>query len=95
MMEGLVIVGQAVLIIWLLIQLGVNTHNLNHRIDRASRHLERTKEPEDPKPICGCSHHQCFHDESGCKSARRYDGETLVCGCLRYAGPEVLPTVLP
>lgn len=49
---------------------------------------------EDPKPICGCDHHQCFHDESGCGAQGRND-YTPPCGCKRYTGPEALPTVLP
>jgi hypothetical protein len=58
---------------------------------------------EEPKAICGCSHHQCFHDETGCGKSelvtevRRndFDRQIVPCGCKRYTGPEQLPQVIP
>lgn len=100
---GFVIVVQTVVIIWLLVLLGMTSGGLKKRIDRASWHLQtidKSKEPEEPKAICGCEHHHCFHDESGCGYDRtRYSNDgtpnTVTCGCKRYTGPEPLPTVLP
>lgn len=103
-MTGLILIGQAIVIIWLLILLGKTTGDLKRRIDRASRHLEATDKPEEPKPICGCGHHSCFHDDDSCSkgetlSWRNPDGnwEKRVegCGCKRYTGPEPLPKVIP
>jgi len=62
---------------------------------------------DEPKPICGCTHHQCFHDENGCGHVwvsrvqfdvvgrALNDGDAITCGCKRYTGPEQLPTVIP
>ena len=55
--------------------------------------------PEDPEPICGCKHHLCFHDDSGCnadgKSVYVIDRYELIhCGCKGYIGPEMLPKVI-
>jgi hypothetical protein len=54
----------------------------------------------DPEPICGCGHHHCFHDETGCANLDRlWVSEQGIwtyaksCGCKRYTGPEPLPTV--
>lgn len=60
------LVAQSIVIIWLLVLLGMTTGGLKRRIDRASRHLEMIDRPEEPKPICGCGHHHCFHNEEGC-----------------------------
>ena len=56
----------------------------------------------EPKPICGCEHHQCFHDEDGCGYIRTWqsalnhgDDYESRCGCKRYTGPEPLPQVIP
>ena len=57
--------------------------------------------PEDPEPICGCKHHACFHDDSGCNANgdRTYNQNSQAysyarCGCRGYIGPEVLPKVI-
>lgn len=58
------------------------------------------------QPVCGCGHHQCFHDENGCgkTDSSSYFYPTLnhpeplppvSCGCKRYTGPEHLPMVIP
>lgn len=65
-MLALILIAQSVWIIWLFVLMTISTGSLKKRIDRASRHLEMTNQPEDPKPICGCGHHQCFHDERAC-----------------------------
>lgn len=60
----------------------------------------------DPEPICGCTHHHCFHDENGCGQVKSYfhysdnrgipsDQTDVQCGCKRYTGPEPLPQVIP
>jgi len=85
--------------VWILLMF-----QLRHRQDRLEsglNRLEMTPPAEDPQPICGCEHHQCFHDESGCgNQSNMYNGrsgqyEIIPCGCKRYTGPEALPTVLP
>jgi len=45
----------------------------------------------------GRTHHQCFHNETGCGHTwfARSDLPPITCGCKRYTGPEPLPTVLP
>ena len=44
------------------------------------------------QPICGCGHHACFHEErSGC---HHKDEEAVECGCVKYTGPEYLPTFI-
>jgi len=99
-MMALVLVAQLV-IIWVLINMSLSISSLKKRINRASRHLEMTDKPEDPKPICGCQHHQCFHDENGGGCGYNHnkynDGawKSFACNCKRYTGPEALPTVLP
>jgi hypothetical protein len=59
-----------------------------------------------PKPFCGCTHHHSYHDpETGkCNAgihgqALEFDGydrpikwELATCPCLRYSGPEPMPT---
>ena len=57
--------------------------------------------PEDPEPepICGCKHHLCFHDDSGCNAGGKQvyvidHYELTTCGCKAYIGPEVLPKVI-
>ncbi len=65
-----------------------------------------TQEPyKEPEPICGCTHHQCFHDENGCGQITTYFNyasslnerteRDVKCGCKRYTGPEPLPQVIP
>jgi hypothetical protein len=55
--------------------------------------------PEEPQAICGCKHHQCFHDETSCgATVSDPDGFPVrdgKCGCKRYTGPDQLPTVIP
>ena len=50
---------------------------------------QRPKPVEDPKPICGCSHHASFHDDDGCHYLHMddYGREEHRCGCVRYIGP--------
>jgi hypothetical protein len=62
--------------------------------------------PESPKPVCGCGHHYAMHDpKTGeCNVAvkgapvkwDRWDNpikwEMTGCACLRYTGPEPLPS---
>lgn len=59
---------------------------------------------EEPKAICGCEHHHCFHDEDGCghvSQVRTFDTfrfeyyKNTRCKCKRYTGPEPLPRVIP
>jgi hypothetical protein len=61
-----------------------------------------------PKPFCGCSHHHSYHDpQTGrCNAtvagqALRFDRweapikwEMVQCPCLRYSGPEPMPTYI-
>jgi hypothetical protein len=105
-MIGYFLILQSVVILWLLIQLGRTTGGLKKRIDRASRHLELTDKPKEPKAICGCEHHHCFHDEEGggCDHTsliKAFDAfgiehhKAVRCKCKRYTGPVPLPTVIP
>jgi hypothetical protein len=62
--------------------------------------------PGQPEPVCGCGHHYAEHDpETGeCNvsergepvkwggSGRAVKWEWLDCTCVRYSGPEPLPT---
>ena len=63
---------------------------------------------EDPKPVeavCGCTHHYSFHDPKtgACMASVAVDKysekgkqvgvEHLPCACVRYTGPEPLPTL--
>jgi hypothetical protein len=61
---------------------------------------------EAPKPVCGCHHHHSYHDpETGRCNALvngqpvKFDKfedpikwEQVPCACLRYSGPEPMPT---
>jgi hypothetical protein len=61
-----------------------------------------------PRPVCGCTHHYSMHDpETGaCNEVvngkpLRFDRfeepiqwEQVGCACLRYSGPEPLPTYI-
>ena len=57
----------------------------------ARRRLARPALPE-VQPICGCTHHASYHDETGCHfiDLEGYRQETE-CGCRKYMGPEPLP----
>lgn len=92
------------LVIWLILMI-----LLQRRINRLDRRINREfatptvtyrLENPDPQPICGCKHHQCFHDENGCggmdvhRNSNGYNDQ-VDCGCKRYAGPEQLPKVIP
>lgn len=76
-----------------------------NRIDRRSGEqriiYQQLPESQDPQPVCGCKHHQCFHDENGCGKTDTWasygttDTAWQPCGCKRYTGPEPLPTVIP
>jgi hypothetical protein len=84
---------------------------LSRRVSRLNKRLDETRaavrtpvfQIQDPKPVCGCGHHQCFHDENSCAKVeyhtwdRRdsYERALVPCGCKRYTGPEQLPTVIP
>lgn len=56
---------------------------------------------KDVKPVCGCGHHQSFHDPNtgGCHSMMRVpnsmsrDSYYTTCTCRQYSGPEPLPEV--
>ena len=59
-----------------------------------------------PRPVCGCSHHHAYHDAETGKCNATVNGQALQfddydfpvkwelvqCPCLRYSGPEPLPT---
>lgn len=54
--------------------------------------------PKPARPICGCKHHVSYHDGSrGCHAQVRLKGidgwlgDTEVCECRKYTGPEPLP----
>jgi hypothetical protein len=62
----------------------------------AARHAELN-----PGPICGCGHHVSFHaaeDKGGCQHVEvvrgEYHNDTTEhsCGCVKYVGPEPVPT---
>jgi hypothetical protein len=98
-MTLLVIVVQSLAIIGMFVLYMLCLRDLQ-RIQRRSKMI--TEEPyEEPEAICGCTHHQCFHDETGCgHNSRIYEGystqpKILSCGCKKYMGPEHLPKVLP
>lgn len=58
---------QAALIIFIMIMGILMTRRISRLESHAVvRYHELPSAPEDPKPICGCEHHQCFHDENGC-----------------------------
>lgn len=80
-----------------IIVLAITAFWITLRINRLNKRLDRhiyqeAPEIENPKPVCGCGHHQCFHDDNGCgHTTDGFDG----CGCKRYTGPEPLPTIIP
>lgn len=89
MMEAVIDVMQWLVIIYLMVVLFFITRKLG-RLQRSWEAPVRymlPRTPEEPKAVCGCDHHQCFHDENGCGSSW--------CGCKRYMGPEHLPEVIP
>jgi hypothetical protein len=65
----------------------------------------RRREPDLPKPVCGCTHHHSMHDpQTGkCNAAvevGRYNAsggwvgkDYHPCACLSYSGPVPLPSV--
>jgi len=70
---------------------------LTRRVNRQPAVIVPQVPYKEPEPICGCTHHHCFHDDNGCgQKAVRYDGTMVIaCGCKRYTGPEPLPQVIP
>lgn len=94
-MTAFIFVFEIAMIIWLVIMSFLNAR----AIRRAPTPTVQPESYQDPKPICGCEHHHCFHDENGCGHTYNwYDiniWKIVTCGCKRYTGPQPLPTVLP
>ena len=82
------IIQSAVFIAWVVI-----TILLARRVNRLDRRIGLRVDPLEP--ICGCTHHLCFHDESGCGHTKDYYERIISCGCKHYSGPEQLPQVIP
>jgi hypothetical protein len=71
---------------------------------RLGRLPPRRKVPKPVQAVCGCTHHYAMHDpKTGkCNAAVAVDkysrdgswigNEHKPCACLRYSGPEPLPT---
>jgi hypothetical protein len=63
------------------------------------------KQPKQPEPFCGCSHHHSFHDPATGECHATVDGdpigrdrfghpdawEQVRCPCRQYSGPVPLP----
>jgi hypothetical protein len=64
----------------------------------------RRKDPKPVEAVCGCTHHHSMHDPQtgACNAAvevpvyNQYGGhagkEYADCACVRYSGPEPMPT---
>lgn len=99
---------QWVVIIYLMVMLFLTTRKMN-RLQRSalSPPIQYTMfgpPPEEPKAVCGCDHHKCFHDENGCGHTSDVDTfgifgaqyyKSVRCECKGYMGPEHLPQVIP
>jgi len=70
---------------------------LARRVNRQPTMIVAQEPYKEPEPICGCMHHQCFHDENGCGKHISYSNgfPQATCGCKRYTGPEPLPQMIP
>lgn len=109
------LIQSAAILCWavLMISLVRRVTRLDKRLDQNSIAVaqvrddawSQARESQELQAICGCGHHQCFHDENGCDkkelwrhlnmAGNEYERDYVSCGCKRYTGPEQLPTVIP